>query len=111
MLKDTLIFIGIFLSGEIISYLVFYIIKNWLNVKEKSTFKASMKGHLERLILFVSLVNNIPQIFIVFGALKIGTRLKEEEGNKISNDYFLAGNFASILLAIIYLIVWKQLVH
>ena len=58
--------------------------------------KARLKGLLERLVLF----------------LKLGTHflqkdLKETDSEKISKDYFLIGNLLSVLLSLIYLVLWK----
>lgn len=59
------------------------------------------KGVLERGVLFVALIADISSILVVFGALKLGTRLDTSK-NKISNDYFLFGNLSSILVVLIY---------
>jgi hypothetical protein len=39
--------------------------------------------------------------------MKLGTRLHKEQGNQISNTYFLVGNLLSILFAMIGSIVMK----
>ncbi|MEK0371020.1 MAG: hypothetical protein QQN55_07695, partial [Nitrosopumilus sp.] len=57
----------------------------------------------------IGLLHGFPQIIIAFGALKLGTRLHEEKGSEISNTYFLTGNLISILMAMIYTIVTKEL--
>lgn len=67
-----------------------------------------MSGVLERLFLYVGLTQGFGQSLILFGALKIGTRLKNEE-DKISNDYFLAGNFISVILVICNISIWNYL--
>lgn len=41
-----------------------------------------------------------PQRLAFFGSIKITTRLKDDD--KISNDYFLVGNIASVLMVIAY---------
>lgn len=58
------------------------------------------KGLLERFLIYYALAINLTQILIVFGAIKIGTRL--DKSDKVKNDYFLVGNFISILIAIFY---------
>jgi hypothetical protein len=68
-----------------------------------------VKGVLERLFMFLALIHGIPQAMIAFGALKIGTRFIAEENKKISNDYFFIGNTTSLLLTLVYLILWKHL--
>lgn len=54
--------------------------------------------------IFASIVGGFvlgyPQVIIAFGALKIGTRF--QRSSSVSNDYFLIGNFISLLTAILY---------
>ncbi len=61
--------------------------------------------------MFTALIHGYPQILIAFAAMKLGTRLHEEQNTEISNTYFLAGNLISILLAMISSIIveaiWK----
>lgn len=57
---------------------------------------------MERIIIAICLVIGVTPILIVFGALKIGTRLKSPD-DKIQNDYFLVGNLSSIFIAIVYM--------
>lgn len=77
----------------------------------KLDFKSILKGLIERSFLTYSLLNNFPHSLTLFGALKLGTRLKSaddektEEGIKREsryNDYFLIGNFVSVSISIIY---------
>lgn len=63
---------------------------------EQSTFK----GLLERLIISTGLILGFSPILVVFGTVKLGTRFKDTQD--IKNDYFLVGNFSSILLAMLY---------
>ena len=97
----------IFVAGELVSFLIFTVIKKQLGPPETSpAMKASTaKGVLERLVLFIGLIHGFPQILIAFGALKLGTRLHEEKESEISNNYFLVGNLISILLAMLYAII------
>ena len=46
---------------------------------------------------------------IAFSAMKLGTRLRHEEGSEISNTYFLVGNLLSIFLAILAAIITKKI--
>jgi len=59
-----------------------------------------LKGVLERGFVTFALMQNFPQVFTVFAALKIATRIKDD--THISNDFYLIGNIISITLAIIY---------
>ncbi len=67
---------------------------------------STFKGVMERLIISVFLISNFPPILIVFGTLKLGTRISEHK--EIKNDYFLIGNLSSILVALIYFYAFKH---
>ena len=43
----------------------------------------------------------VPQVFIILGTLKIGSRIRDDT-DQVPNDYFIIGNFASILLCLGY---------
>jgi hypothetical protein len=77
-----------------------------------SSHKGSVpEGMLERLTVLVGLLAGFPQILIAFGALKIGTRLTEEQNDRISNAYFLTGNLLSLLLAMTYAWAIHTMLH
>jgi hypothetical protein len=59
------------------------------------------KGELERSMLMLGLWVGVPQVFILFGALKIGSHIKDDK-SEVPNDYFLIGNVTSVLLCLIY---------
>ncbi|MEX0722837.1 MAG: hypothetical protein WD357_03830 [Gracilimonas sp.] len=80
---------------------VFQIVSKRLKSEEKRGISVA-KGILERLVLIIGIMAGYPQIIIAFGALKIGTRF--QKNSKISNDYFLIGNFISLLTAIIFVL-------
>lgn len=69
----------------------------------KSPDIQTFKGILERLVLFIGLINGFATVLVVFGALKLGTRLHDEKGpdHVPTNDYFLVGNFLSLLVAMV----------
>lgn len=98
------ILLAVFLTGEIFALLLFPIVR-WRLAQEKIVKKPDIqtfKGVLERLVLFVGLSNGFATVLVVFGALKLGTRLHEEEQDKkLSNNYFLVGNFLSLLVAMV----------
>lgn len=108
---EYLYFTIVLLLGELLGLIVFGLLKKYLGPgKDSSARKGAVpKGILERLTLFIGLLHGFPQIIIAFGALKLGTRLHEEKGSEISNTYFLTGNLISILMAMIYTIVTKEL--
>jgi hypothetical protein len=98
-----------FTSGELVAFLVFYFIRSKY---EKNSNKAGVsiaKGMLERFAILLGLVASIPTIIVFFGALKLGTRLKEQQESKVSNDYFLIGNVVSIIIAIAQFLFYQYL--
>jgi hypothetical protein len=58
------------------------------------------KGVMERGVITICLLSNIPTVLVVFGTIKLGTRLSENK--EMKNDYFLIGNLSTILLAVLY---------
>ncbi len=50
-------------------------------------------------------------MIIFFGAIKLGTRLHEDNQNKISNDYFLIGNMISVGAVLGYQYVYFQFMN
>ncbi len=101
----------VFVCGEILALFIFGVLKKSMEPSRNSTLRkwATMKGILERLTLLIGLLHEFPHILIAFGALKIGTRLRENQTSHISNTYFLVGNLISILLAMVYAIIIKAL--
>lgn len=114
-----LYFVLIFLVGEILMNTTFFkYLKKYFNGEKTSReesvnkflgFEISIfKGFLERFVIYFALTINLTQILIVYGAIKIGTRF--EKNDKIKNDYFLIGNFSSILISIIYYFIFTKLI-
>lgn len=97
---------------EIVFTIVFKLISpKDKNVKISFNLKSILKGFIERTFVTLSLLSGFPHALTLFGALKLGTRLKKaddentQEGRKnetIYNDYYLIGNFISISLCILY---------
>jgi hypothetical protein len=106
--NNMVVYIGVFAFGELVALGIFVLV---LRIFRRGPLKLSgvVSGMLERFFLFVTLLNNLPHALAFFGALKIATRLKDE--SKISNEYFLAGNLISVLLAIAYFIVSGYLIN
>ncbi len=121
MIHNYLCFALIFLVGEIIFNMTFLkYLKKYFKVGKNTTteeednkfliFDISIfKGLLERLVLFFALSISLTQILIVYGAIKIGTRF--EKSDKIKNDYFLIGNFSSILISILYYFIFSKIMR
>ncbi len=97
-MHDQFSHIAIFCVGEIGALLVFYFITKIFS--RGLSVSSVFKGILERLFLYIILLVELPQGLAFFGALKIATRLRDDD--KISNDYFLVGNLVSVLLVIGY---------
>ena len=89
---------AIYMIGELLALPIFYGITKMF--KRKLTLSSVLRGALERLFLFIILLVDLPHGLAFFGALKIATRLKDDD--KISNDYFLVGNLTSVLMVIGY---------
>jgi hypothetical protein len=100
-MNNLLIYVLAFIGGELVAAVVFYIVRKTLGKgqNKSATSLVIFRGILERLVLFVGLLNNYTSVLIVFGALKIGTRLHEDNKCLITNDYFLIGNLLTILIA------------
>lgn len=103
--------ISIIIGLEIAFSLIFWaIMPKQLNDK-KFDLKSIFKGLIERAFLTFSLIQGFPHALTLFGALKLGTRLKrteksdtkeEQKIQSIYNDYYLVGNFISVGLSIYY---------
>ncbi len=114
---------------EALLVFVFFFVAKWLTPREKAPpttddvaaakpgkikigFTSWFKGLIERLFLvFMLLAGFEGAAIVVFGAIKLGTRLDNDKDTKVSNDYFLIGNLLSIAAATgIYLLV-KDFIH
>lgn len=99
-----------YLVMEALINVVFHFITQWLKSSSDSRIQRKreiVKGVLERLVVILGMLVGYPQIIIAFGALKIGTRF--QKNSKVSNDYFLIGNFISLLVAILFVILAKRI--
>ena len=94
---------GILLAGEIIIHLLFFAISKFIGKSNRDRINVAtiIKGLLERTFVVVVLVLSLPSALTILGALKIATRIKDEE-DKVSNDFFLIGNLVSIMFGIMY---------
>ncbi len=98
-----------FVFMESIAYPSFKLVKAHFKTDAKYNRTSIVKGVIERLVVYLGLLLNFAPILILFGALKIATRIKEDD-EKISNDYFLIGNFLSVLLVLLAVIL-NHLIH
>lgn len=67
------------------------------------------KGELERCMLVLGLWVEVPHVFILLGALKIGSHIRDDT-NQVPNDYFIIGNTASVLLCLGYWLAKYRLI-
>jgi hypothetical protein len=96
----------ILIVSEIILAFSFATIAQVFYKKIGLDFKSIVKGLFERVFLTVALFFDYPHALTFFSAVKLATRLKhserdEEQENKF-NDFYLFGNFLSVLMAILY---------
>jgi hypothetical protein len=98
---------------EVISIFIFKWIRNTFAKKEGNTTQKAdwsvLKGLIERGMLLLGFVASIPTIIVFFGAIKLGTRLKESSDSRISNDYFLIGNIASAIVVLLEFLLFQLL--
>lgn len=75
------------------------------------TWTSWLKGWLERMFLvFLLLAGFEGAAIIVFGAIKLGTRVDRDKEEKVSNDYFLVGNIISIAAGVTIWLLFKDLI-
>lgn len=98
----------IFLTGEVILTGVFFFLNLFLNHKRQIfSIYSVLKGAFERIFLIFALLLGYENMLLVFGALKLGTRLEKDAARKISNDYFLIGNLLSIGAVLLYIYLFS----
>lgn len=110
-MEKTGYFLLAFAAGEILAIIIFRFIREKFAAKGTPIWNAIGKGLLERCMLLLGLTNGIQSIITLFGAIKIGTRLKDSNQDKITNDYFLIGNFFSVGIALLEYILYNALIN
>ncbi|SHN25894.1 hypothetical protein SAMN04488057_11475 [Cyclobacterium lianum] len=105
--KFLCILLATYFSSEFLAFWIFLMLRKKF-VQKGFSLRPMILGVLERLFLYVGLIQGFGQSLILFGALKIGTRIKNDE-DKISNDYFLVGNIVSVLLVFTTIAIWSYL--
>lgn len=106
MLENWIYLILLILAAEVLLALIFRLWAKF-SLKQDSTHVSDIvKGIIERQFLFISLINGFPHSLTVFSALKLAMRLKHDDKDTSSisryNDFFLIGNFISVLTAMGY---------
>lgn len=106
----------VILTVEIALAFLFKFISPSRKIKTYFDFRSIIKGIIERAFLTFGFLSNLYHVLTLFGALKLGTRLKHgdkeetEDGLKkelLYNDYYLIGNFISVSASILYFLMLK----
>lgn len=112
-ISKIIYFLVSFCMLEIIAIFIFKWIRNTFANKEANTIQKAdwsvLKGLIERSMLLLGFVATIPTIVVFFGAIKLGTRLKESSDSRISNDYFLIGNITSAIVVLLEYLLFQLL--
>ncbi len=104
-------YIALFLFSECLLAIFFRILATIYYKKLPFDMKIVLIGTIERIFIILSLCNNFPTGLVMFGTLKVGTRLKvhqsnTDEENKFSN-YYLIGNLISAIVAILFVLLFN----
>lgn len=102
----TISFLGIYVGSELIAHFVFRQVRMHFLGKSGSS-RPMWNGIIERVFLYLCILTGVYHGFTLFGALKIGTRIKADE-NKVSNDYFLIGNMISVSLVLLTAYIYQN---
>lgn len=106
----------IIIFSEVLLSLLFWLFTPKSVNNKKFDPKSTVKGILERLFMTYSLCQGFPHVLTLFGALKLGTRLKRADKEDTTenikkeaayNDYYLIGNLISVALSIFYYTLFK----
>lgn len=109
-LKSVLTILIVVVPGEILIHFVFHFISKSIGKtnRDKITRASILKGLIERAFVLITLWFNLASALTLLGALKIATRIKDED--KVSNDFFLLGNLISVLFGVLYFVILKNLI-
>jgi len=99
----------------ILGYFYYMITPVSIRLPDRLDYKSLSKGIIERVFLMVSLLNGYPHALTLFGTLKLATRLKRDtDADKTKestyNDFYLLGNFISILISFLYVFLYEKIV-
>jgi hypothetical protein len=100
----------VILPGELIVHILFHFISRFIGKtnRDKITRSSIIKGLIERAFVLTTLWFGLSSALTLLGALKIATRIKDNE-DKVSNDFFLLGNLISVLFGVLYFVVIRNL--
>lgn len=92
-------FLLFYMGSEVAAYFVFRGVRRHY-LGEYGSTRPMWNGIIERVFLYLCILTAVYHGLTLFGALKIGTRIKADE-NKVSNDYFLIGNMISVSMVLL----------
>lgn len=110
-LHPLIMLLIMFIGGEISAAIIFQLIAKTLYGSYKPSSGpavAIFKGALERLVLFIGLINDYSSILIAFAAIRLGTRIFSHDKSTQSNDFFLVGTLISFLITFAYVMIAKR---
>jgi hypothetical protein len=95
-----------FLAWEVVAFFVFWFIRKRFKERRPTT-KVVLMGIVERFMLLIGLALGYQTILVLFGAIKIGTRIKpsDPEADKVNADYFVIGNMVTVLIVLLDMLV------
>jgi hypothetical protein len=108
-MKIVFFVLSIIITEILLGCLFYAITPKAIRPSKGLDYRSLVKGVIERFFLTFSLVNGLPHVLALFGALKLATRLKrEKEKEDLYNDFYLVGNFISVIVAIFYMIIYNK---
>jgi hypothetical protein len=119
-MSQFLVYSVVFIGGEVLATTLFrlmiYLFFQGMEYEQQNThtphiskWRSIAKGVIERLFIYISILQNFPQSLFIFGAIKVGTRLESDKSKRVSTDLFIIGNFLSVLAVLGYLAVGEWL--
>jgi hypothetical protein len=106
-----LLFIAFMLITEIVLAFLFSVISQLVYKRLGLDFRSIFKGLIERVFLFIALLNGYPHALTFFSALKLATRLKHSDSNENAfNDFYLIGNLISVSVAFGYVVLFNKII-
>ncbi|MEM0967283.1 MAG: hypothetical protein AAGJ81_14145 [Verrucomicrobiota bacterium] len=106
-----LLIAGLLVAEILIAY-GYTLLARWVYKRIGFDLRSIIKGVIERGFLVICLLNGYPHALTLFGALKLGTRLKRDDADndeKTFNDYYLLGNLISVSIAIGYVKIIQEM--
>jgi hypothetical protein len=114
MIAESAAAAGIFLVMEVAGLFLF----RWLRLAlpgERETGRwfdiETVKGVLERLMLYAGLLMGYPHVLTLFAAVKLANRMSDESPDHDEmKNYFLVGNLVSVLMVLFAVLLVRSAV-